>query len=1615
MSKRVFVFGVLIVALLLSLCGNWYLGHRLKQLKGSIHYQVSQMAESPVLPPPTQNKNNANHNVTFLSGHGYGDFDKDGIFLPNKLQLSFQDLQGETITPEDIKVVPAPEKLDKVEFKSDGFSYFYTGKKYETCSKAKLTLQGVFKTNVLYTVILPAGLKRGDESIHPFPVAGTATIHHPKPLTNFMHAGPYYPMERKDGKVTSWPMEVEVLNVNKIDFLLNRLSQNNYDLPLSDFDEQFRMMLRIGQKTVETHVPKDRKTTLTFDLAELLKDVQPGVYAIAVKPAELSEGWHWNNLSHCLVVLTDLGPSVTINRASRQLAVSVRSLTTGKPVPDAEVRFTSEKRLLIAQGKTRQDGTVLLDYSPEFNLLDDQEGTLVVTTKDDATYLKVNWQYLLDSYNFPISGTSFPDKTDAFVYTERGIYRPGETVHVSAFLRSFQDGKFLPAALPCFFYVYDDENNLMETRKVTSNEDGFVTAQIRLPQAARNGDYTIQCGLGPNQFWNHTSFLVGAFTPDRIRLTLKPTKKLLLTGDTPAFQCSADYYFGTPVTGALFHSYLRAEIAPFPPHWKDWTVGDSKELPNTTLFKQERMNFDDIHGRLFFQPITKARLKASAPICLIAELTVMESNARPVSAAASCTFLSSSKFLGLKQLEASQSTARFAARFLAFQNKDIPKGTETIRLNLERLEWDYVITKEDNNSKREWILKVVQSQSLPDVTIDGAGEFSIPDLHDGYYRMTATYGDDLKTVLNFWHWAGDAGSVRSSDPNILTAKTDKQTYQPGETARLTFDAASNGFAIVTVGERDLSFTGSFEVKAGENTIEVPIPPKALTQTAYIALTVVGSFQGETTRAYAILALPIEQAHHKLELKIDAPDTALPSQQLTIQLQATAAGTPIPATVQLFAVDEGILALTKYQTPDIFDHFYGKHYCDFLTYDIYGALFPKLAIRAPRKTGGGGVDAIRSRLETLRLKENALFVLPFVKLGTDGTGSVQVTLPEHTGALRLMAVASSLDAVGSTSRELKMRDRASVLASAPAALASGDHFTASFTLFNHDLDSTDAQFAVHLPAFLKAQETAFKVHLPKGESRVLAIPVQATADGSGDIRYEFTLGSISRKGTTPVNVRNAMPYTVSSRVHILHPGDQRSLTDGPAWKELRDRKVTVSKSFASAAAGALDWLNAYPYGCLEQTASTAFPFLALDNLVQAGLIQPELVSSCKGKVDEANVRLISLLQRGNGFLGWPDGSYWKEPSIYAAHFLAASKSTIVDQNIRFRLKQYLLKCLDVSEKFDTVSRAYACYVLSLLEDKSGLATAKILVNDEEAPTLAKFLAGASLIRNGYAAEGAPAMKQALHAFATNPNLEEDIPWIFEERTTRLGFVATIAEQLLSERDDILRLAEPLVSYQRQDATVWGTTRSNAWATLGLAAIAKHASQNTKGLIVIGDKETPFDTTHALNLTAFLPNAPAIIRNTGEGIALVRITETGIPVEPPPATPGLKLVKTFSKPLNQIRHGDLVQVTIEITTNSKLPNAVLLDILPGGFEIEDGALATRENATLKGKAFLSPTHQEKRQDRFLFFGDVPKGTHRVGYHLRAVTKGDYLLPPARLEDMYLPDLSATSESGLRVQVQ
>lgn len=1443
-------------------------------------------------------------------------------------------------------------------------------------------------------------------------------------------------------------VEIQVVRVS--DRLIGQLRQSLVDekeIYGYDRDEISNEQGRtVWQGTMDVSGVKNEQTITLFPLADALKTRENGVYLVIARDAAKREtvGDPWDEDYYApraaqWVIETDLG--LTTYKGADGLHVFVRSLASADALNNIELALVARDNSELARVTTDRQGQAVFPA----DLLRGTGGAepVVVTAYGrggDFAYLDLR-RPAFDLSDRGVEGRAQPGPVDAYLYPERGIYRPGETVHLMALLRDREANAIAKAPVTLIVTRPDGvEYRRFEAKDLVA---GAVAFDIPLSDTAQRGS------------WNFAAYIdvaqpplarigvdVQDFVPERLKITLDAPAAPLKPGEDFSVPVEARYLYGAAASELRSEASLRLRRADTPfPKFKDFSFGLADET-----FSPEAVDLavNDTagDGTTQVEGAIDSATTSSAPLEGDLTVSVQEPGGRLTSEQATLSVLTGETYLGLKP--------KFDGYEVA-ENSDA--GFELVAVDaagaqVEKKGLRYEIIREDTQYQwyqvdGEWRYDVLtRDKLLKTGTIDAKGDAPVVltgRVAWGPYRFVVR-DTESGAATSYRFYAGWGAGASEDRPDRITVTADKEKYQAGERATISLRPPVAGKALIVIASDRVHVTRFVDVPAEGVDVTFNVDDGWGTG-AYAMVTLYHPLKDETgeeripPRAIGLTWLNIDTTPRALSVEINAPPVVRPRTSIDIPVKIPNAKPGEKIGLVLAAVDEGILQLTDFESPAPFKYFFGKRRLGLDIRDDYGRLIQgDDGVVGPIREGG---DSFGGRgLTTVPTRTVAIFS-GILNVDRGGQAIAHLEIPDFAGELRLMATAFSPNRVGEAEQAMAVRDPVVAELTLPRFLAPGDSALATLLLDN--VEGADGTYKVTLKtsgSVKTGDVSAIEAVLAPGAKTVKTLPIEAVAPGIATISLtaEGPRGfAVTR--AWPIEVRPAALPDFAETIALVKPGESATLKNdliADYFPETAAVTVAVTPHKGFDVPGLLKWLDRYPYGCLEQTTSRAFPLLFANDLAEAaGLAQDKPV---RERVQDAVERVVDMQGYSGGFGMWgPRGDLDTDGwlAAFAMDFLAQAKEkNYVVPNAALKRGYGFLRQLAGQDWRSDAAKAYALYVLArgaavpVGDVRYFYDTQHENFSDAVAPAFAAAALSA-LGDKARAAEGfAKAREHALQAdrasYVAQPygSLLRDVAAV-----TAVTAASGEAEALPELMEKVASLEPPL------DYT---TTQEKAWLIQAASAL-----EMLSGKIDVGVSNAKLMAGgRALAASPQMLEQGIVLTNNGDAPFWYAATASGIPTTVAPASgDGITVEKRFytldgaKADLASVKQSDRIIVSLSGKLEQNIfRNLAVMDLLPAGFEIEAVLEPGPNNAAPYAfLGLLTPLNvSEMRDDRFVAAFDLgdryrdPDGKrdalqppYHIAYVVRAVTPGSFVVPGAKVEDMYHPEIRArTAASELTV---
>ena len=1398
---------------------------------------------------------------------------------------------------------------------------------------------------------------------------------------------------------------------------------DSYDL--SSISDQVGEPVWEGQLVIANELNKE--VTTSFPVDEALPNRKPGVYVLTAQPLD-DRSDDWASKATQWFVVSDIGLSTYTGEDG--LNVFARSLATAKPIADTELTLLARNNEILGTAKTDAEGRAT--FTPGLTRGDGGLAPAVLmASQGDSDFVFLDMTRAgFDLSDRGVTGRAAPGALDVYAWTERGIYRVGETVHSAALAR---DDAARASDLPLTFIFTRPDG--VEDRRIVSQggKSGGHAVDLPLSSAAMRGTWTLAIYTDPKQpAIASQMFLVEDFVPDRIEFDLTADRNEIAVGETAEATVDGRFLYGAPAAGLALEGEVtlatKREWDAFKGYYfglADEQQGEATRIPLTDL----PLVGDD--GKATF-PVEVGQVPSTTRL-INAALTVRmrETGGRAVEERLDIGILPQGTMIGIRPDFSGEEvpqggTAKFSLIAAQPDGKRTElKGAQWSLLKVER-NYQWYRSGSSWNYEPVTFTKSVATGQV-DLAANGEATVSLP-VDWGRYRLEVETADPAGPATSYEFDAGWYVAATSTEtPDGLEVALDKEAYASGEVAKLKVSPRFAGELLVTIGAEKLLKTVTASIPADGATVDIPVGDD-WGAGAYVTATLYRPGEAQESRmparAIGLKWLAVDPADKKLNVALTLPEKTEPRKALSIPVAVTGAKAGDKAYVMVAAVDVGILNLTNYQTPDPEDWYFGQRMMGLEIRDLYGRLIDgSLGAMGRLRTGGDGA-AMTSQGSPPKEKLVAFFS-GIVELDADGKTTVDFDIPQFNGTVRVMSVAWTKDAVGHAEGDVIVRDPIVLTAGMPRFMAPGDFAEMTLDIANTDAPAGDYTLSVDTTGDLSTGDAALpqKVTLEPGKRQTLKIPLMPVAAGTAGLTVRLANAeglSVEQELSLPVRP-GQLPVTTRMVVDLKPNASLRIDKELLAASLLQDAHVSVGVSQSSAfdVPSLLMTLDRYPYGCAEQTTSRALPLLYVSELsADAGMADdPEL----RQRIQDAIYRVLNYQASSGSFGLWGPGSGDLWLDAYVSDFLtrAREKGFEVPQQAMMQALNNLQNSIgydvDVEDRGSEI--AYALYVLAR-NKKASVGDLRYFADTKlEAFTSPMAVAqlGASLALYGDAQRSEQAFEAALQLAKATPEFD----WYRSDYGSRLRDGAAMLA-LAAESKPVPSVVPALIKMVAADraAANWTSTQDDAWMLL--AARALKAGNEAISLDIDGTARTGA-YSQRIDGADLLVN-PVSIVNKGKSPVQAVVTTVAAPVQPLPAGgDGFTIERTYYRldgteaNVTEVKQNERFVVVLKISELNDWPSRIIVaDMLPAGFEIDNPGLVN--SANLSNFPWLAQTeaaHLEFRNDRFVAAMDSGEGAEQeftLAYVVRAVTPGVYAHPAANVEDMYRPQYSARTATGM-----
>ncbi len=1325
------------------------------------------------------------------------------------------------------------------------------------------------------------------------------------------------------------------------------------------------------------------------------------------------------------VLVSDLGLIAKAGEDDTVL-VFVNDLRSTDPVSGAEVTLLDYQQQVLASGRSGRDGIARLAVErPPF--------LATVRHAGQVGYLRLDGGSALSTSHFDVAGVRAPKGLKGFLYGERGIWRPGDTLHLTFILQDA--GKKLAADHPVRLDLLDPRGQLVRTLTRTKSTDGFYTFEPATAADAPTGNYTARVSVGGASF--EKTLKIETVMPNRLKIAMDFGTDQLRSGSALAGVLTSAWLHGAPARN------LKAdvELALSPAHT---TFKRYEEY----VFDDPTRKFDTERETIFEGPLDetgKARVDSTvsaegeAPGKLRADFTtrVFEPGGAFSIDRFSIPYSPYRQYVGIRPPKGDRARGmlltdtkhRLEVALLDEDGAPVDAGEVDVKLYKVGWRWWWEKGEEDLATWAEATVHTPLAEGVVKVK-NGAGAWEFEIKYPDWGRYLITAADQAgghrtgKVVYIDWPgWAGRGQKEMGGGASVLSFAPDKEEYAPGEKVTLAIPTPRKGRGLVSLesGSRVLH-TDWIEAKGAETRYTFTATGE-MAPNVYAHVTLLQPHAQTANdlpiRLYGVAPIRIVDPQTRLQPVLEVPEVMPPEATSTITVRE-ASGRPMAYTVAV--VDEGLLGLTRFRAPNPWDYFYAREALAVRTWDLYDEVVGARGAAMERMLAIGGDEAgpeAKGRRAN-RFPPMVRFLGPF-HLAAKAVGHHAIEIPQYVGAVRVMVVAGRDGAYGAVEKSAFVRRPLMLLATLPRVLGPEEDVALPVSVFALEPQVKKVEVSVSTKGPLAVAEQASKtIAFQATGDQLVAFRLKAKAGlGVATVTVTARSGSERAQQQIELDVRSSTARVTDVLGGTIKPGETWTPAIAlPGLAGTNQATLEVARIPPLDLGRRLEYLIRYPHGCIEQTVSAAFPQLYLGKLLE---LSPEKQARVQTNVKAALDRLRRFQASDGGFGYWPgddDSADWA--TNYAGHFaLEAQKAGylpppgVLEQWRAFQRRR--ARAWVPGEGQAELTQAYRLFTLALAGEAE-LPAMNQLRERASLPVTAKWRLAAA-----YQLAGQP---EAARALATRgpvtiaPYRELGGTYGSDLRDRAMVLEAVV---LMGLSEHVGPLATSLSAALSKNA--WLSTQETAYALLALSKATTDPTGEAGSDFSFeweGGKPTLVTSASPIVQRTLEPRgdgpAKLVVRNAGKTVLYPRLVLSGLPAagRETAASNGLTLEVQYLTPDDQpvdptrLAQGTDFKTIVKVTNTGvrgDYRGLALTQVAASGWEIRNDRLdPSRQRAP-------SPfTYQDLRDDRVYTYFDLKAGeTKTVETALNASYLGRFYLPLVAVEAMYDASINARAKGA------
>ncbi|MFQ6082006.1 MAG: MG2 domain-containing protein [Candidatus Aminicenantia bacterium] len=1227
------------------------------------------------------------------------------------------------------------------------------------------------------------------------------------------------------------------------------------------------------RRNIKSEFPKNKKVVYPIELKEILGDNKNFGFIFLQLNAHFLE--KWDRFPKAFLQVTDLG--LTAKFSPENNLIWVTALQTGRPIPQAKVEIRGDDNRIYWKGKTDEQGMVETPGWKKLGMKGKEKWGkprqwVFVSKEEDFAFIASDWGTGIYPYRFGIDydWNPEPEEYKGCIFSDRGIYRPGEEVRLKGIIRKDELGQWrLPEVKEFEIEIKDSRQEEVFKRKVDLNSFGSFSLNFSLSKDASLGNYRITVrlltkkGEREKRYNIQGSFRVEAFRPAEFEVTVRPEKESYIFGDTYQATISGNYLFGAPMAGQKVNWYLRQDPVTYsPPGYKGYVFGSAEwwgEPRGESALLASGEGLLDKQGRFKIEAkLLGEKAKGSSRVIL--EGVVAGPSRQTIAGRSSSLVHQGEYYIGLKpETTFCHKGKELAINLIAVSpmGKMVPNRKLTLRIF--RREW-HSVRKAGVGGRYQWVTQKEDKEIMSFSLVSGLEPLicSFTPKKSGFYILQAEGKDSRRNEVRartYLYVTGkDYVAWERRNDDIIELIADKKHYRPGEVARILIKSPyEKAKALVTLEREGIIDHRILEIKGTANKIDLPITNEYLPNVFVSVILIQGRTSvsvssenidpGKPSFKIGYLNLPVspEEKHLKVDVSSNKKEYR-PGEEVTLNLRVKdSKNKGVISEIVVAVVDSGVLNLIGYQTPDPFYVFYGQRPLAVQTSET------RLHIIGQRhygqkgeNVGGGGEESekVAFGLAGIELRgemKATAYWNPSLVTDKNGQISVSFKLPDNLTTFKIMVVAQTQDSLfGYTQSSIKVNKPLMLRSTLPAFARVGDVFEAGAIVHNYTLQKGGVILSCQAKGILLLDKGIRRFKLDKGGAQEVRFHFRVEKSGEATISFRAKMGQETDglKVTLPLR----FPRPTESVALFQETTESTSQKIKIPWEIYPDGgeiEIQASPSAFSNLKENLDFLLSYPYGCLEQQLSKILPLIVARDLLTELKLGSLKVKDLDKVVDKTLAEVPQYQKYNGGFALWTDSEY-ESPYLtcYTMFTLLRAQEARfkVDKKIINRAKSYLLNFLHGKLKKErypyslsewSTIRAFALYVLAELRVFEFGYIEELYKMKDSLPLLAKtFLIKTLNLQGSNKWMKKELLREILNKVKVSPttaHFEEaqgnEMEWIFHSNTRTTALIL----QTLLEVEEKHPLIPRIVRWSIEERKIkrWRSTQENFYVFYALS--------------------------------------------------------------------------------------------------------------------------------------------------------------------------------------------------------